>query len=156
MIDMNLMGQGAVERPWDIRNISYSAFFPDTGDNADVFDWNVGFDLSQEVPFIIKNQDGSSSCVGQGWSYYAEALNFKETGIFTPLSPKFIYSRIFLPGGGAYGNKTMNAMAQAIRNQYGMCGGITGSNQGVSLPSGIIRPPLPGEALWGHWLFFCA
>lgn len=207
---MNLIGKGAVERPWDIRNISYSAFFPDTGGSG-TFDWSVGFDLSKEVPFLIKNQDGSSSCVGQGWSYYAEALNFKETGVFTSLSPKFVYSRIFLDGGGAYGYKgadimeklgigtelsvpsyengnvppgesfmelidsrpevmtealtyrgknhayvaqTFDAMAQAIRNQYGMVGGITGSNQGVSLPKGIIRPPLQSEALWGHWLYF--
>lgn len=211
MIDMNLMGQGCIERPWDLRNINYSAFFPPTGDNADVFDWTVGYDLSKEVPFIIKNQNGSSSCVGQGWSYYAEALNYKETGVFTSLSPKFIYSRIALPGGGAYGYRgadmmeqlgiarelsvpsyedgnvppgesfmnivdsrpevmqealtyrgtghayvahNFDAMAQAIRNQFGMAGGITGSNQGVSLPKGIIRPPLQGEALWGHWIFF--
>lgn len=209
-IDQNMMGKGAVERPWDLRNISYSAFFPDTGNNADVFDWDLGFDLSKEVPFLIKNQNGSPSCVGQGWSYYAEALNYKETGIFTPLSPRFIYARIHLPEGGAFGYKgadimeslgistelsvpsyenglppgesfmniidsrpevmkealiyrgkdhayvknTFDAMAQAIRNQYGMTGGINGSNQGVSLPQGFIRPPLMGEALWGHWLFF--
>ena len=50
----------------------------------------------------IKDQNGSLSCVGQGFSLYAEILNFIETGQKIQLSARDIYSSIFLPAGGAY------------------------------------------------------
>lgn len=51
----------------------------------------------------IKNQNGSSSCVSQATSYYAEVLNFKETGQWVELSPKFLYAQCFLPPlGGSF------------------------------------------------------
>lgn len=50
----------------------------------------------------IKNQGKSSSCVAQGLSYYAEVLNWLETGQWISLSPRDLYSKIFQPEGGAY------------------------------------------------------
>ncbi len=50
----------------------------------------------------IKHQDGSGSCTSQACSYYAEVLNFKETGKWTSLSPKFVYSQTFIKPMGSY------------------------------------------------------
>lgn len=51
----------------------------------------------------VEDQNGSSSCVGQTFSKYAEALDYYDNE-HNPadLSAKFLYSRIALPGGGAY------------------------------------------------------
>ena len=69
-------------------------------------DWGKGFDVEKElgVKTGFKNQDGSSSCVGQGWSYYIALLNALETGSYKDVSAKSIYSQIFIdsPSGGAY------------------------------------------------------
>src|SRR3990170_1215306 len=98
-IDIDNKGKGAVKRDWDSRNVSYSELVAGAG----VFDWNVGFDLSTTIPFKVEDQDGSSSCVGQAWAKYAEALEFIETGVYKDFSAKFLYSRIYIPpDGGAY------------------------------------------------------
>lgn len=49
----------------------------------------------------IKHQDGSGSCVSQATAYYAEVLNFKETGKWVDLSPKFLYAQVHT-GYGSY------------------------------------------------------
>jgi hypothetical protein len=51
----------------------------------------------------IKNQGASSSCTGQGLSYYLQVLNFIETGKMTKISARDIYAYISLGKGvGAY------------------------------------------------------
>jgi hypothetical protein len=68
---------------------------------------------SFEIPFSgkIKNQGTSSSCVSQATSYYAEVLNFKETGQWIELSQKFLYSQCFIPPtGGSYTKDNMALM----------------------------------------------
>ncbi len=61
----------------------------------------------------IKNQNGSSSCVGQAFSYYVEVLNTIETGQKTALSARDIYSLIYQPQGGSFlkdaANKVCNS-----------------------------------------------
>lgn len=59
------------------------------------------FSLRDKVG-AIKNQDGSLSCVGQTFAYYAELLNTIETGVNTPMSARDIYSLIFQFDGGAF------------------------------------------------------
>lgn len=59
------------------------------------------FSLKNKVG-IIKNQNGSSSCVAQAFSAYAELLNNVETNQSVQLSARDIYSDIYLPQGGAY------------------------------------------------------
>ncbi len=57
------------------------------------------------APFKIpvKNQGASSSCTGQGLSYYLEVLNFIETGKWVKISARDIYAYISLgKGQGAY------------------------------------------------------
>jgi len=87
--------------------------FPDTPDDRDYiienilgwpepFNWDKGFDIEEKVGMIkVESQGKSLSCVGQAWSYYAQILEMIETGAFTDLSAKDIYSRIFFEGGGA-------------------------------------------------------
>ena len=50
----------------------------------------------------IKQQNGSSSCSSQATSYYAEVLNFIETGEKVQLSPKFLYPFVCYPYEGSY------------------------------------------------------
>ena len=59
------------------------------------------FSLKDKI-VAIKHQGKSSSCVGQAFSYYAEVLNFIETGKKVKLSARDIYSTIHLENGGAY------------------------------------------------------
>ena len=79
-----------------------------TGDEA--FDWNEGFDIEDKIKrelgvatYKLKpnNQKRSLSCVGQGWDKYGEVkyLLYEKNEI--NFSPRWIYSNIHLPNGGA-------------------------------------------------------
>lgn len=121
---------GAVYRRWDNRNVLYAELPAGAGS----FDWDKGFDLSEKVPFKIEEQDGSLSCVGQAWSAYAEALDYLETGIYTDLSSRFIYSRIFIPEtGGSYIYKGASIMTES---------GVATENSVSSYDNG--QPPSEG------------
>jgi len=57
----------------------------------------------QPLRMPIKDQGASSSCTGQGLSYYLEVLNFIETGKYVKISARDIYAYISLgEGQGAY------------------------------------------------------
>jgi len=88
---------GARPDPIDNRDYNYNKLQKVLG--KPTIDWDKGFDIAA---LKVEDQDGSSSCVGQAWSKYAEALNIVEENKFTDLSAKFIYSQIFIPQGGAY------------------------------------------------------
>jgi len=92
-------GTGAVVGKEDHRD----RFFDGIAFGAAPFDWDLGYDVRNIVGNInIKNQDGSLSCVGQGWSYQVGVLNAVEMGSYTEVSAKAFYSQIYLPQGGAY------------------------------------------------------
>ena len=82
---------------------------PDKSDHRDYrFEFTAGsspipnkFSLKDKI-VSIKHQGKSKSCVGQAFSYYAEVLNFIETGKKVQLSARDIYSTIHLENGGAY------------------------------------------------------
>jgi hypothetical protein len=201
-----VFGTGAVPDPIDTRDRVYDGM----AFGAAPFDWETGFDIENEigVKIPIKNQDGSLSCVGQSWSYYLAVLNTLETGVYTEVSAKAIYSQIFLPGGGAsireggklavdwggvpeklvssYDNGVapdeafvrddnwknsqtdiiakklsakeyrmitginMDIVAQGIRDNAGVVGGVSGANNGTW----NTIEPRPGAREWGHALYF--
>jgi C1A family cysteine protease len=58
----------------------------------------------------IKNQDGSGSCVSQAVSYYAELLNWIETGQWTELSARDLYSLVYKEPMGSYIKDNMEKM----------------------------------------------
>lgn len=58
----------------------------------------------------IKNQNGSGSCVSQATSYYAQILNFKETGKWLEFSPRDLYSQCFQEPMGSYVKDNMDRM----------------------------------------------
>jgi len=205
------MGTGALRDPIDIRDRRYE----EVACAGEPVDWEKGFDIEKilNIHIPLKNQNGSGSCVGQGWSYYGAVLNAVETGFYNEQSAKAIYSQIELglPGGGAYirdgaklfvnwgslnesvvpsynngqpadetfyKNKTwkipgidkvasvlqakeyrtflaasnMEMFAMAIRDNFGVVGGVEGSNNGT-WNSYEPQPPI-GESQWGHCLFF--
>ena len=110
MEDQNLIketlpfGTGCMPDPQDERDYSYDDHV--LGAAPLIIDWVKGYDVREhlglDIPF--KNQWSSSSCVGQGWSYYLAVIDAVETGIYRADSAKAIYSQIFInqPSGGAY------------------------------------------------------
>jgi C1A family cysteine protease len=89
----------------------FSGFLPDPIDLRDIpLGLAIGditlpfkYDALEGMTLKVEDQNGSSSCVAQTFSKYAEVLNSYETHQFADLSAKFIYSRIYLPTtGGAY------------------------------------------------------
>lgn len=199
-------GTGALQDPTDYRDRLYDGI----AFGAAPFDWNQGYDIEKKINTVIpfKNQDGSSSCVGQAWSYYIGVLDAIETSAYTDISAKAVYSQIALSQGGAYireggkltvdwgavieilvssyenGNPpsepfmkdlswkndqisqtakklcskefrmiqgiTIDIVAQGIRDNFGVVGGVLGSNNG----SWNTLEPKPGAKDWGHALFF--
>jgi len=199
-------GTGALQDPTDYRDRLYDGI----AFSAAPFDWNQGYDIEEKIKTKIsfKNQDGSSSCVGQAWSYYIGVLDAIETSAYTDISAKAVYSQIALANGGAYireggkltvdwgavmeilvssyenGNPpsesfikdlswkndqvnqtakklqskefrmiqgiTIDIVAQGIRDNFGVVGGVSGANNG----SWNTLEPRPGAKDWGHALFF--
>lgn len=100
---------GARKRAADPRDVAYRDLIA----GAPQVDWSHDFDLLHSIGLNLplKDQGGSGSCVGQASSYLAEIAEFSETGRFTRLSARDIYSRIYIPPeGGAYGYKGMSVI----------------------------------------------
>lgn len=109
---------GAFPDPEDSRDHIYDEFVAKKGVAA--IDWEAGFDIRNVLgtDIDIKDQGPSSSCVGQGWSYYEWVLQiiellkkykvtFAQLQELRPaeidqVSAKANYSQIALPNGGAY------------------------------------------------------
>ena len=92
-MDISNFGKGALVQPIKLRDyrLELAAGFP----------LPPKFSLAELIS-KIKNQNGSGSCVGQAFAYYAEVLNFIETGEYVELSARDIYSLIFQEPMGAY------------------------------------------------------
>lgn len=93
-MDIKRLGKGCLKQPTDIRDYRLELV-------AGAEPLPLEYSLRNNIEFV-KHQDGSSSCVGQSFSYYAEMLNYLETGIWLKLSARDIYSLIFLGNGGAF------------------------------------------------------
>lgn len=114
MIEETQFGKGAVRDEEDERDFPY-----DIVAAAAPIDWETGFDIRNYLGGDIKfkNQWSSSSCVGQGWSYYIwvlqviemmnkysmtlEELRENHSEEIDDISAKAVYSQIFMSGGGA-------------------------------------------------------
>jgi hypothetical protein len=102
---MEVFKTGVVDDKPDIRNYLYE----EKVGGGEPFDWGKGYDVEDEIserigkPTKLKteSQNGSLSCVGQGWSKYSEVLNVFDEGVLRDFSAKDVYSHIFLPGGCA-------------------------------------------------------
>ena len=95
------LGKGALPDLQDFRDYDYERIAEVFG--APTVDWNMGYEVPEVANIKVEDQDGSSSCVGQGFAKYAEVLERAENKNFTDLSSKFIYSQIFVSfGGGSY------------------------------------------------------
>lgn len=92
-------GKGAIDSAYDPRDFWYEP--ADRG----AFDWETGFDIEKKInrKLVVKDQNGSSSCGGQAWSYYGEVLEALATGSYEPRSARWIYSHTHVPNGGSSG-----------------------------------------------------
>ena len=93
-MDISKFGKGAIKNPVDIRDYRFEVAI-----GAVVLP--TEFSLRDKIG-PIKNQDGSYSCVSQAFSYYAEVKNEIETKQKVQLSPRDIYSLVYLQEGGSY------------------------------------------------------
>ncbi len=95
---MKKIGTGAIKDKKDKRDYKYSdiasAFAP--------FDWEKGFEI--DVVLKAKDQNGSSSCGGQAWSYYGQVLDGEQD----EKSAKFIYAHTHVGTGGSSGRDNCN------------------------------------------------
>lgn len=81
------------------------------------FDWNKGYDVEEDLAQLlarpgfvlpVKDQNGSGSCGGQGWSTYASVLAAFLYKSFVEKSAKYIYAQTYVPGGGSAGRDNCN------------------------------------------------
>ncbi len=101
-IDETKLGKGLVPDKDDDRDLRYDEVLW-AGTVMSDAEWQQWYDIEKElgIDIPIKDQKSSESCVWQGSSYYVWVLNAVETGKYTEVSAKSIYSQIFLAWGGA-------------------------------------------------------
>ncbi len=116
-------GKGGIRRDIpDPRDIQWGK---DVGSDSMPFDWTAGYDVEQEISTLlgkdfkvtVKDQNGSSSCGGQAWSYYGQVLNAFHDKNTAERSAKFIYSQTFVGTGGSGGNENCNIV---IKQGWGL------------------------------------
>ena len=100
-MNVSEFGKGLKPRSPDPRDVLFKDLIPL---GAPAVDWNKGYDVRLEIGDLkVENQGPSQTCVGQSTSKLAEVLNRFEEGRFIDLSPRDIYSHIFItPDGGAW------------------------------------------------------
>lgn len=106
MPDIEHLGKGALVDSPDSRDFKAESVM-----GTPIIDWNADFFLPEPPN---NDQNGSSSCVAQAWSYYHWQLRNKD------FSRRDLYARIFLPGGGAYireGGLQIVKLGQATRDE---------------------------------------
>lgn len=93
-IDLELLGKGA-QHLEDDRDFAFGA------ELTLPYDWTK--EIVFDVPVIVKDQNGSYSCVAQSASAMATISYYKKTGKYLDFSARFFYSQISLgPKQGAY------------------------------------------------------
>lgn len=105
-IKLQNLGTGSPPQPRDERDFRAEPIF-----GVIVIDWSKEFRVIEPSD---ENQGSSQSCVSQSWSYYHWQLVGKD------YSRRSLYSRIFLPTGGAYlrdGGKEITTRGHATRDE---------------------------------------
>lgn len=103
------LGKGALPRLPDPRDIQYGDYIA----GAPAVDWSRPYDVRTVIGDLpVNNQGGSLSCVGQASSKLAEIAEAFEAKKQTRLSARDVYSRIYVPEGGAYGYRGLSAIVQ--------------------------------------------
>ena len=98
---MNNFGTGAVKDKKDKRDYKYSDAVLAMG--VEPFKWDEGYDVEVDInkTLDVKDQNGSSSCGGQAWSYYGQVLDPEHI----QKSAKFIYAHTHVGTGGSGGRE---------------------------------------------------
>lgn len=90
-------GTGALDSSYDLRDF----WFSPANHGEETFDFNIEKKIGKKI--TVKDQNGSSSCGGQAWSYYGEVLETIATGSYETRSARWIYAHTAVPGGGSRG-----------------------------------------------------
>lgn len=99
---------GATKSAYDERDHLYT----ETGYGSAPFDWNLGYDIEQEIgaklgtpefALKIKNQGSSGSCGGQAEGYMGGMISPFFDNVEDEKSAKFTYAPVAVPGGGSAG-----------------------------------------------------
>jgi len=96
---MNQIFTGAIPSTKDQRDYLYD----DLGMSSTPFDWVEGYDVEEKVghKLKVKDQNGSFSCGGQAYAYYAEILDVVHDKEKNEKSARYIYAPIAYRGGGS-------------------------------------------------------
>lgn len=109
-------------------------------------------------------RDGAALAVGKGAALESDVPSYQngqppnETFMRTQdfLGKPEILARARIYEAKSYAvitSKDFGMIQQAIYQNKGCVAGFVGSNAGWSQPGGIVRPPQPGEAQWGHAVY---
>lgn len=137
-------GKGGIRRDIpDPRDIVWGVH---VGMTSTPFDWNKGYDVEKEASdklgknfkITVKDQDGSSSCGGQAWSYYGQVLNIFHDNNDAERSAKFIYAQTFQGVGGSGGNENCNI---AIKQGFGLENDTPSYENGQPAGEGFYQRP---------------
>jgi hypothetical protein len=122
---------GAHPRRLDPRDYPYTPL--EVAEAAAPFEWQVGTgpDPALVQLLTIKNQGQSGSCGGQAFSYYGQRLRAVYAGDMRSRSAKYLYSQVYVPGGGSSDRDLANL---AIKQGFGL-ESDTPSMQGSFPPS---------------------
>lgn len=92
---------GAIPRRPDPRDYPFAA--PEIAQAGAPFQWQVGNgpDPALMALMTIKNQGNSGSCGGQAFSYYGQRLQSVYGKESMERSAKYLYSQVYVPGGGS-------------------------------------------------------
>lgn len=92
---------GANQRRPDTRDYPYTPL--EVAEASVPFEWQAGSgpDPALVKLLTLKNQGPSDSCGGQAFSYYGQRLRASYAGDAAQRSAKYLYSQVFVPGGGS-------------------------------------------------------
>lgn len=131
---------GALPSRADPRNYQYGSSELPTAAAPSAFDWDMGYDVEEDIAGVAgipgfqlsrKNQGPSGSCGGQGISAYGQALSAYFKKDTAEKSAKFPYAQVFAPGGGS----DFGSLSTIYKNQGFGSEALTPSYDGGQPPS---------------------
>lgn len=115
-------GLGAIKDAFDARDFQWGQ---EVGFAAKPYDWSQPYDIETIVGKLpVKDQGTSFSCGGQAWASYMTVKEAYSSKSLEERSAKFIYSQVYVPGGGSAGRtindllKNKGAAREAVTTSY--------------------------------------
>jgi hypothetical protein len=122
-MEITNFGKGAIPTPKAIRDTQYRIM---AATSLAAIDWVTPYTVENGFLLRQRDQKSSSSCTAQATGYYTEALMRIEKNLIEEYSNRYVYSQVYVPGGGAYIWKAMSIP-------------LKGAASAISVPDGDSR-----------------